>query len=135
MKLLRKVYDKLVAKVSNIDTNGIVLKTKCTTDKSDLEKEISDADKKDPDANGLVKKTDWNAKVSEIEGKIPRISGLATTSALTAVENIIPDVKNLVKKTDYNAKISDIEQKVTEHYKYITTSEFNKLTTEKLLQV
>ena len=34
--------------------------------------------------------------------------------------------------TDYDAKILDIENKVTnhDHDKYITTSEFNKLTTE-----
>ena len=36
-----------------------------------------------------------------------------------------------MKKTDYNTKISDIENKITDHNhdKYITTSEFNKLTT------
>ena len=39
------MYDKLVANI-NIDTNGFVLKTKYNTDKSDLEKKISDADKK-----------------------------------------------------------------------------------------
>ena len=39
-------YDKSVAKVNNIDTTGSVLKTTYDTDKSDLEKEISDADKK-----------------------------------------------------------------------------------------
>ena len=50
----------------------------------------------------------------------------------TAAENIIVDVSNLVKKRDYGAKILDIENKVTnhDHDKYITTSEFNKLTTE-----
>ena len=31
------MYDKLVAKVNNIDTSGFVLKTKYETDKSDLE--------------------------------------------------------------------------------------------------
>ena len=46
MKLSRKLYDKLVAKVNNYDTIGFVLKTKYKTDKSDLEKKISDADKK-----------------------------------------------------------------------------------------
>ena len=57
------------------------------------------------------------------------ISGLATTSALNAVENKIPDISSLVKKTDYNAKILDIEKKVTDHDhdKYITTLEFNNL--------
>ena len=41
-----------------------------------------------------------NAKLTEKEVKIllPSISGLPTTSALTAVENKIHDVSNLVKK-------------------------------------
>ena len=86
------------------------------------------------DTNELVKKkkTDLNAQVSEIESKIPNIAGLVTNSALTAVENKIPDVSNVVKKTDYDAKILDIENKVNDHDhdEYITTSEFNKLTTE-----
>ena len=34
----KTVYDKLVAKVNNIDTSGFVLKTKYDTDKSKLEK-------------------------------------------------------------------------------------------------
>ena len=41
-------YNKLVTKVDNIDTRGFVLKTKYDADKSDLEKNISDADKKIP---------------------------------------------------------------------------------------
>ena len=41
MKLLKKtVYDKLVAKVNNIDTSGFVLKTKSNTVKLDLEKKL-----------------------------------------------------------------------------------------------
>ena len=40
------MYDKLVAKVNNIDTSEFVLKTKYDTDKSDLERKISDAGKK-----------------------------------------------------------------------------------------
>ena len=53
---------------------------------------------------------------------------------MTAAENKIPDVISLVfLKTDYDAKISDIEKKVTDHNhgEYITTLEFNDLTTEK----
>ena len=77
--------------------------------------------KKIPDTSNFVKKLNFNAKISETEGKIPSSSGLATTSALTAVENKIPSVVNLV---------CEIEQKVTDykHEKYITTSECNKLT-------
>ena len=39
------VYDKLVAKVNNIDTSGFILKTKNGTNKLDLESKINDADK------------------------------------------------------------------------------------------
>ena len=46
----------------------------------------------------LLKKTDYNAKVSKIENKIPSISGLATNFALNAVENKIPTISNLVEK-------------------------------------
>ena len=77
----------------------------------------------------MVKKTDFNAKVTKIEGKIPSISGLVTNSALTAVENKTPDFRSLVKKTDYNTKSSEIENKVNDHNhdKYITTPEFNTM--------
>ena len=95
-----------------------------------MEKKISDADKRNPDVSSLVKKkTDVNSKISEGEGKIPSISGLATNSKLTAVENKISDVSSLVKKTDYNTKISDIENKITDygHDKCITTPEFNAM--------
>ena len=47
--LLKKaVYDKLTAKVNSIDSSAFVLKTKYNTDKSELEKNISDT-------SGLVK--------------------------------------------------------------------------------
>ena len=74
----------------------------------------------------MVRKTDFDTKVTEIEGKIPSFSGLATNSALTAVKNKIPDVSSLLKKTGYNTKISEIENKVSKHNhdKYITTPEF-----------
>ena len=38
----KTVYDKLVAKVNNIVTNDFVLKTKYQTDKTELEKKITD---------------------------------------------------------------------------------------------
>ena len=124
-------YDKFVAKVNKFDTTGFVLKTTYDTDKSDLEKKTSGADNKIPNTSELAKKTDLNAKITEIEGKIPSITGLATNSALTAVENKIPDVSGLVTKTDYDTKISETEKKVSDHNhdKYITTPKFNILAT------
>ena len=52
------------------------------------------------------------AKLNELENKIPDISNLATKNALTNSENKIPSVSNLVKKTEYNTKITDIENKL-----------------------
>ena len=50
------MYDKLVAKVNNIDTSGFILKSKYAPDKSKLEEKISDADKKLSILMGLLKK-------------------------------------------------------------------------------
>ena len=44
--LKKTVDDKLVIKVNDIDITEFVLKTKFNIDKSDLEKKISDSDKK-----------------------------------------------------------------------------------------
>ena len=55
----KTVYDKLAAKVINIDTSAFVLKTKYQTDKAELEKKI-------PDVNDFVKET----KLTELENKI-----------------------------------------------------------------
>ena len=56
MILLKKtVYDKLAAKVNNIDTSAFVFKTKYQTEKTELEKKI-------PDVTDLVKKTSLNQK-------------------------------------------------------------------------
>ena len=87
-------------------------------------------DKKIPNTSRFVKKSDYNAKISELENNRPSISGSLTTSALTAVESEIPDVSSFVKKTDYDTKTSELEKKITDHShdKYITTPEFNKLT-------
>ena len=51
----KAVYDKLVAKVNNIDTSRFVLKTKYQTDKTELEKKI-------PDITDFVKKKKKNSR-------------------------------------------------------------------------
>ena len=97
--LKKDVYEKLVAKVRNIDTSDFALKTNYQTDKTELEKKMTD------------------------------VSDLATNTALNSVENKTPDVSNLVKKTEYETKVTKIENKLNNHNhdKYITTSEFNDL--------
>ena len=70
----KTVYDKLVAKVSNIYTSDFALKTKYNADKTELVKKI-------PDVSNLVKKP----KLMELENKIQDVSILATKTVLTAV--------------------------------------------------
>ena len=48
--------------------------------------------------NDVVKKTDYNNKITEIGNKIPDINNLATKTGLTSVENKIPDTSGLVKR-------------------------------------
>ena len=79
------MYDNFVAKVNNIDTSGLVKKTDYNTKITEIEGKI-------PDTSGLVKKTDYNTKITEIEGNIPDITGLATKTALTTVENKIRSI-------------------------------------------
>ena len=72
----KAVYDKLVAKVNNIDNSEFVLKTNYQTDKAEFGKKIAHV-------TDFLKET----KFTELENKIPHVSGLATNTALTAVEN------------------------------------------------
>ena len=63
----KAVYNKLVAKVDNIDTSDFVLKTKYNTDKTVLENKV-------PDTSSLLKRTNYNTKITELENKIADIS-------------------------------------------------------------
>ena len=89
--------DKLVPvpvdliKLSNVVKNDVVKKT-------EYHAKIENIEDKIPDIGNLAPKTILNTKINEVKTEIPSISGLATTSALTAVENKIPSVNNLVKK-------------------------------------
>ena len=115
------MYDKSVANVNSIDTNGFVSKTTYGTDKLDLEKKIRNT-------SGLVKKIDYNTKITEIGNKISRISGLATNAALTTTENKILNVSSLVKK-----KKQIITQKLMKLKNLLTMTMINKLLLQNLI--
>ena len=55
----KTVYNELVAQVNNIDISGFVLKLNSV--------QIKQIEKKIPDTSKFVKKSDCNAKVSELE--------------------------------------------------------------------
>ena len=80
----------------------------------------------------LLKKEIYNAKIEIIEDIITDITDLTTNTTLNAktnkVENEMPNITNLATIT---TALATDENKIPDHSKYITTREFNKLTTEK----
>ena len=72
---------------------------------------IKNIEDKIPDITNLATKVFLNAKINEVKGGTHIITNLVTTAALTIVENKIPSVSDLVKKkkTDYDPKISGME--------------------------
>ena len=86
-----------------LKTNIAALKTEL--DKLDINKLVPvpvDLSKlNDVVKNDVVKKTDYNAKITDIEGKIPDVSNLATKTVLTTVENKIPSVSELATNPHY----------------------------------
>ena len=111
-----------IKNVSHVDTSNFALKTNLATLKTEVDK--LDIDKlapvpvdlsklSDVVQNDVFKKTEYNAKIADIESKIPDISNLATKTALTTVVNKMPDTNSLVKKSDYNTKITKIEGKIS----------------------
>ena len=93
-------YSKLGIKVDNIYTSGLVKKTNYNTKITEIESKIHDI-------SNLATKT----ALTTVENKTPGTSNLAIKTALTTVENKIPDTSNLVKKANYD-KITNINSKV-----------------------
>ena len=133
-----------IKNISHVDTSSFALKAnlanlKTKLDKLDIDKlvpvpvdlsKLSDVLKKD-----VIEKADYNAKITEIENKIPDISNLATKTSLNTVENKIPDTNGLVKKTDYNAKITEIEGKIPDISNLATKTALTAVEKKNLLLV
>ena len=66
--------------------------------------------------NDVVKKDVYNAKIKDIEDKIPNITNLATNTTLNAkineVKNEIPSIANLVTNASLNAKKNEVKNKI-----------------------
>ena len=75
-----------LGKLSNVVKNDVVKKDVYNAKIKNIEDKI-------PDITNLATKTTLNAKINDVKGEIPNITNLATTTtALTAVENKIPNV-------------------------------------------
>ena len=118
--------DKLISvpvdlsKLSDVVKNDVIKKDAYNAKIKNIEDKI-------PHNSDLATNASLNAKINEVKGEIPNITNLATTTDLTAVENKIPNASNLLKKLTIT-QISENENKIGtdhDHDKYITTQEFN----------
>ena len=75
-------------------------------------------------ASEIIKKKDYNAKITQIEDKMPGNNGLAIADALNFVESKIPNFRDLIKRIDYDAKMLGFEKK------YFTAPEYSDCTGE-----
>ena len=77
--------------IYNVVKNNVVTKTEYNAKIKNIEDKLSDI-------TNLATKITVNAKIHEDKGEIPNIRNLASTTVLTVVETKIPNVSNLVKK-------------------------------------
>ena len=75
---------------------------------------IKNIEDKIPDISNLATKTTLNAKINVVKNKIANITNSATTTttAVTAFENKIPNVNNLVKKLTITQKLVKLKQRL-----------------------
>ena len=96
--------DKLVpvsvdlSKLSDVVKNDVVKKDVYNAKIKNIEDKI-------PDITNLATKTTLNAKINEVKGEIPNITNLATTTAFTAVESRIPNTSSLIKEVTITQKL------------------------------
>ena len=116
--------DKLVpvpidlSKLSDVVKNEVVKKVVYNAKIKDIEDKI-------PDTTNLATNNTLNAKINEVKNEIPSITNLAVTVALNAkineVKNKIPNITKLATTTALTA----VQNKIPDHSKYITTPEAN----------
>ena len=81
-----------------------------------------------PSVTNLGKIAAPNVKINEVNSRICNITNLASTTALFAAQNKIPNFGNLVKKRNITQKLKKKNTSEHNNDKYVTTQEFNKLT-------
>ena len=101
-----------LSKLSDVVKNDVFKKGVCNAKIRDIEEKI-------PNITNLVNNTTLNTKISEVKSEIPSITNLALSAALSAIineiKNKIPNTINLATTTGFTA----VESKIHNHCKYI----------------
>ena len=77
--------------------------------KTDFNTKVTEIEGKIPNVSGFLLTSVFNSKITDTENKMPDIKTLASKTEVTAVENKIPNISNLVLKTDHAAEITKIK--------------------------
>ena len=101
-----------LSKLRDVLKNDVFKKGLCNAKIKDIEEKI-------PNITNLVNNTTLNTKISDVKSEIPSITNLAASAALSAiineVKNKIPNTINLATITGFTA----VENKIHNHCKYI----------------
>ena len=116
--------DKLVPVPVDLSKLGDVVKNNVVK-KDVYNAKIKNVEDKIPDNTKLASNTTLKAKTNEVPNEIRSITNLATTAALNVktneVKNELPNITNSATTTAFTAAAS----KMPDHRKYITSPEFN----------
>ena len=78
--------------------------------------------------NDIVKKDVYNAKIKDIENKIPDITNLASNTTLNAkvnvVKNEVPSITNLATNASLNVKTNEVKGEIPGITNLATTAAF-----------
>ena len=109
--------------------SGLVTKTQYDLDKQGLEKKIEGADTRIRNTSGLIKMTDYNTKITQIEIKTPSVTGLVTITMFntkaTENENKKSDITNLSIRVALNTKSAEVESKIPDAANFLTKAKAN----------
>ena len=122
--------DKLVPAPADLNKQSDVVKNDVVKKNDVYNAKIKNVEEKIPDITNLAINTTLNAKINKFKYEILSITTLATATALNAkineVKNKIPTITLLANTTALTA----VENKIRDHSKYIITPEFDKLKAE-----
>ena len=111
-----------LAKLSDVVKSDVVKKTECNTLKTKVDSARIAVKNKIPDVSSLVKKTDYNTKISEIENKVNDHNHdkyISTQKFNTMAADVskarLAAQTDLIRKPDFDSKLKGISDRVTKN--------------------
>ena len=80
-----------LSKLSNVAKNVVVKKDVYNAKIKNIEDKV-------PDIANVTTNISLNVKINEVKGEIPNITNLANNTALNSIKNKVPSISDLVKK-------------------------------------